>query len=150
MEVMDEGAEAARKRRELVGRGTVRIAAVLWTVLILFLLLAPLPEVPGAPGNLDRVVHFLLFGVETVLLYAAQAGIRASPPRRLLVALIGAAVLAVGTEAAQGLLPYRSLEFSDLGMDFLGLLSASLPVYLGYSFRRRKNRHESGRSQASH
>lgn len=149
MEIMDNCGPASRKPRPIAGRGIVRIAAVSWTILLLTLLLAPLPSFPGQPRNLDRAVHFLLFFVETVLLFAVQAGTAARPPRRLIRALTGAAMLAVGTEVVQGFLPYRSLQPSDLGMDFLGSLSASLPLYVGYALRR-EQRHEPRGSQAPH
>jgi len=115
-------------------RGAARAAAAAWTLLILVVMLVPVPAVPGAPGGLDKAVHFLLFAVETVLIRAADAR------GRLVPAVLGAAALAAATELAQGPLPYRTLEPGDLAADAAGIAVSSLVLVLGYAVRRREER----------
>jgi VanZ family protein len=103
----------------------------LWTIILFTLLLAPIGEVgqliPGGFAYWDKVAHFGLFGI-TGLVAAYSADFLKSLRMRLLFGLVFGLLLAVSSEAAQKLVPYRSSSFNDLVAD-VGGVSTSLLLY---------------------
>jgi VanZ family protein len=102
-----------------------RRAAFVWAVFLLTLTSWPKP--PTVPivstiPNFDKVVHFVLYGVEAFLLYGAvlwPGRSRFSLGRVL--ALAGAmAVWAVADETHQAWIPGRSMEAGDVAADVTG------------------------------
>lgn len=100
-----------------------RLAAALWTLIVVVLLALPGDELPD-PGPwdwLDKPVHAVLFGIHFALLARALAGGR----RRLLAALASAA-FAVVMEVAQLWVPGRGWEWWDLAAGFAGIAAAGV------------------------
>ena len=95
------------------------------------MLLGPVGEIgtpiPGGFTHWDKVAHFALFGI-TGLVAAYSADFLESPRMRLLFGLMFGLFLAVSSEAAQRLIPYRAGSFNDLLADVAGV-SLSLLLY---------------------
>lgn len=113
--------------------------AVLWTLLLVIGLLAPAVPLPASlpswlpwprgaeqPSYLDKLIHAVLFLVETRLL--AIPGVVAAGGRALRRAIAIALVLAAATELLQAPIPTRS---ADLGDFLANLLGIAVGAYLG-------------------
>ena len=101
----------------------------LWTLFLLGLLLGPVGDV-GLPtdgdfSHWDKVAHFGLFGI-TGLVATYSADFLKPMRMRILFGLIFGLFLAVSSEAAEKLLPYRSSSFNDLLAGVAGLSLALL------------------------
>jgi len=104
-----------------------------WSALIVVALLSPaLPGLSFLPWNrglfeqpsyLDKLIHAVLFLVETRLLARPGAlAVRAGMARgRLRAAVSVAAVLGASTEALQGPIPTRSADWGDLLANLVGI-----------------------------
>jgi len=103
----------------------------LWTIFLLGLLLGPVGgvgrPVAGAFSYWDKVAHFGLFGI-TGLLAAYSADFLKPMRMRILFGLTYGLLLAVSTEAAQKLVPYRTSSLNDLLAGVAGV-SLSLLLY---------------------
>ena len=99
-------------------RGYCRWAFAVGLVLMLVVALLP-PQVPMFSTGWDKANHALAFAILAVL------GL-ASYPRRMALVLIG--LLAYGglIELLQGLTPYRTAEWLDVGADGVGLAVGSM------------------------
>jgi VanZ family protein len=115
-----------------------------WAGFIAVLMVIPLPPPPPVTGfNLaDKVVHFVLFGIQASLLLRYLHG--RSDPEGSLPAAAGWAILATSAfgaalEGLQALLPFRSAEALDLAADAVGAFLGAT-AYLGWQkFRGHKN-----------
>ena len=117
-----------------------RRAALVWAVFLLTLTSWPKPPtvpIVSAIPNFDKVVHFVLYSVETFLLYQAvlwPGRSRFSLARVL--ALVGAmAVWAVADETHQAWIPGRSMEAGDVAADVTGAVVGAV-LASGISGRR--------------
>ncbi len=103
----------------------------LWTIFLLGLLLGPVEGVgrpiAGAFSYWDKVAHFGLFGI-TGLVAAYSADFLKPLRGRILFGLIFGLFLAVSSEVAQKLIPYRTSSFNDWLADVAGV-SLSLLLY---------------------
>ena len=107
-------------------------AALLWSVLIALLLVAPLPGGEAEPGwfrtleaaGADKLVHLALFGVQALLVrrWLRTAGLPAPGTRAVLIAVAYGAL----TELVQRSLPARHGDLWDLAADGLGALLGAL------------------------
>jgi len=111
------------------------VVLILWTLILLGLLLAPIRESeilnPWGFPYFDKVVHFVLFfvtGFASVLSTKFLSRFR----NRVLFGIIFGLFLAVGTELAQSSIPFRSRDFYDLTVDVIGLGVALLLYDLIY------------------
>jgi VanZ family protein len=118
-----------------------RRAAFVWAVFLLTLTSWPKPPtvpIVSAIPNFDKVVHFVLYGVEAFLLYRAvlwPGRSRFSLGRVL--ALAGAmAVWAVADETHQAWIPGRSMEGEDVAADVTGAVVGAV-VASGISGKQR-------------
>jgi VanZ family protein len=104
-------------------------AFILWTVLVLALLLAPIGEfkehMPGGFRHWDKLAHVALFGI-TGVVSAFGAVFVARARNRILFALVFGLGLAIATEAAQRYIGGRTGSFFDLLSDVAGLSFALL------------------------
>lgn len=96
--------------------------AIVWTLLILTLCLAPSSDLPEAPSieGLDKIVHIGLFAVWSFLWTNYKPG--KAPGILLLGVVMGTAIEFLQEMTAMG----RSFEWWDLAADVLGLLIGSL------------------------
>ena len=85
--------------------------------------------------GLDKLVHFLIYGLLATTWYEYWASRRLWPGMSLLLALLLSAGFGVADEFHQGLRPMRSFEFADMGADFLGAVVA-LAMYRVRLYRR--------------
>ena len=98
-----------------------------WTLLLLVGLLWPGDSLPGLdtgclpdlPEGSDKLVHAVLFAVETLLLRRWLGGAGRTHP--LLGAVLLAAVLAASTEVLQTWVPRRRADPADLAANVLGI-----------------------------
>ncbi|HYT31303.1 MAG TPA: VanZ family protein [Thermoanaerobaculia bacterium] len=118
---MDRSRALARARR----------AALIWAVFLLTLTSWPKPPtvpIVSAIPNFDKVIHFVLYGVEAFLLY--QAVLWPGRPRFSLgrvLALVGAmAVWAMADETHQAWIPGRSMEAGDVAADVTGAVVGAM------------------------
>lgn len=88
-------------------------------------------DILGIPS--DKVAHFLMFFPFPILTFLSFGKPNKKPWGAVLFAflnlLAGSAVAAL-TEYVQGLLPYRTKDFSDFKADFLALVISTLLVFL--------------------
>ncbi len=105
-----------------------RVWLGVYVVALLVLTLAPLPAVASrlaATDHFDKVVHFVLLGGFTVMLYWALA-VEGRPP---LGRVVGpAAAFAALIELLQAPLPYRTADFWDFASGAAGAFVAYLVV----------------------
>jgi len=108
-----------------------RIAAALWGGFLFLLTSWPNPPaIPTGGFPLDKLIHFLLYGVEAFLLYRAidwkgRSGF--AWPRVL--AIVGAMALwGALDEAHQAWIPGRTMDSADLAADVVG---AAVGAFLG-------------------
>jgi len=108
-----------------------RRAALGWGVFLVTLTSWPKPPtvpIVSAIPNFDKVVHFVLYGVEAFLVYRAVSwpGRSRFSLGRVL-ALVGAmAVWAVADETHQAWIPGRSMEAGDVGADVTGAVCGAV------------------------
>jgi len=110
------------------------IILVLWTLILLGVLLAPIgeAEIPAPWGfkHWDKVYHFGLFAV-TGFVSVFGARFLNLFRSRILFGIVFGLFLAVSTEFAQSLIPCRNMSFYDLLADVIGLgVSLSLYAFL--------------------
>lgn len=107
------------------------IVLVLWTLVLLGLLLAPIgeAEIPAPWGfkHWDKVYHFGLFAV-TGFVGVFSARFLSLFRSRMLFAIVFGLFLAVSTEFAQSFIHCRNMSFYDLLADVVGL-GAALSLY---------------------
>ena len=100
------------------------VILTLWTLILLGLLLSPVAEmpIPNLWGfeHLDKVAHFGLFFV-TGLVGVFSARFLSQFRNRILFGIVFGLFLAICTEFAQSLIPFRNLSFYDLFADIAGL-----------------------------
>lgn len=100
------------------------IVLVLWTLVLLGLLLAPIGEAeipaPGEFKHWDKVYHFGLFAV-TGFVGVFGARFLSLFRSRILFGIVFGLFLAVSTEFAQSLIPCRNMSLNDLLADVVGL-----------------------------
>lgn len=99
-----------------------------YTVALLVVTLAPLPgpTYPPTGVGVDKLVHLLLFGGLTVLLYGSFVGGRRAPA--LVASAIGSASVAAVLELLQGLLPYRHEDVWDWVAGAVGAVLAAVLI----------------------
>jgi len=113
-------------------RSRPRTAALLWSLLIALLLVAPVPGAEGGHGwfqtlealGADKLVHLALFAVQALLVWRwlHSAGLRAPG----LWAVLAAVAYGALTELVQRSLPARHGDLLDLAADGFGALLGAL------------------------
>jgi len=129
----------------------VRLALVVWSAAIVFLLLLPggdLPSVPGwVPALLaaisDKLVHCGLFFVWAGL--AAMAVVKPYAKRGLAAIFLASVAFGGALELAQGWVPGRDPSWGDLAADALGTLLILALVLLYFSVGKRRRSRVSSR-----
>ena len=100
------------------------VILTLWTLILLGLLLSPIAEmpIPNLWGfeHLDKVAHFGLFFV-TGLVGVFSARFLSQFRNRILFGIVFGLFLAICTEFAQSLIPFRNMSLYDLFADIAGL-----------------------------
>jgi VanZ family protein len=115
------------------GKGTKRgiVVLVLWTLVLLGILLAPIAEtqIPTPYGfrHFDKVAHFGLF-VVTGFVSVFGASFFNRFASRMFFGTVFSLFLAVGTEFAQSFIPLRNMSLWDLLADGAGV-GAGLLIY---------------------
>jgi VanZ family protein len=107
-----------------------KFAAVLWTLLIFIACFIPGNEIPDVNIPLaDKWVHFILFGVFTLLWLLARPSLNAS---RLLTAALTGCIFGWLVEELQGLLSFlgRAKDLKDIYADALGACLGVILFYL--------------------
>jgi len=110
------------------------IILVLWTLILLGVLLAPIgeAEIPAPWGfeHWDKVYHFGLFAI-TGFVGVFSVRFLNLFRSRMLFGIVFGLFLAVSTEFAQSLIPCRNMSLYDLLADVIGLgVSLSLYAFL--------------------
>ena len=110
------------------------IVLVLWTLILVGLLLAPISEaeipVFGEFKHWDKVYHFILFAI-TGFVSVFSARFLSLFRSRMLFGIVFGLFLALCSEFAQSLIPCRDMSLYDLLADVVGLgVSLSLYAFL--------------------
>ncbi len=95
------------------------------------------PQIPQLPWNLsvDKVGHFLVFGLLATLIYRYL--VRDAPSRRhFLYSTLVTFSYGIADELFQSTNPHRYFEFADIGADLAGAVVA-VWVYRNWEFYRR-------------
>ena len=113
------------------------IVLVLWILILLGVLLAPIsePAIPALGGfkHFDKVAHFGLFMITGyIIVFGSRFFSRFR--YRMFFGIVFGLCLAVGTEFAQYLIPARNMSLYDLLADVLGL-SVGLLLYAFFQHR---------------
>ena len=102
--------------------------SIAWGFFIIYLLIIYSPKL-GLPSSfpfLDKVVHFILFLIQSILITNTIYEYRNRNNRILLiVSIIFLLLLGVIIEIQQIYLPYRTFEIMDLISNFVGVFSGS-------------------------
>lgn len=93
---------------------------ILWLVIVLILSVVPVPGI-GILSSLpmDKIVHFVLYGVTAVMLYRILRT-RYSAKRSILYSIAVSAFYGALMEGVQFFLPYRSFSTADMAANTLG------------------------------
>lgn len=121
------------RRTALVRYGPV----ILWALVIFCLSSIPNLSAPGSSFRiLDKIAHFVEFGILGYLLMSAFASSRRTFPRtRIIAVLLVGISYSVLDEMHQSLVPGREMDFYDILADLFGVC---LAVVLWIVLRRRK------------
>lgn len=115
-----------------------RILFILYLAAVAFICFMRPDRLPDIQKNIfgipaDKVAHFLMFFPFPILAFLSFA----KPKKKFwkaalfsFLTLLAGSAVAVLTEYVQGLLPYRSKDFSDFKADFLALAISTLIVFL--------------------
>ena len=102
--------------------------SIAWGFCIVYLLIIYYPKLvlPSSFPFLDKVVHFILFLIQSILITNTIYEYRNRNNRILLiVSIIFLVLLGVIIEIQQIYLPYRTFEIMDLISNFVGVFSGS-------------------------
>ncbi len=93
-----------------------------WLFLILAVSLMPVPETGIEERNLDKAVHFVIYGITALLflrfLYKDSLKLYIDGS----ISILSASLYGFLIELAQSLIPYRSFSIGDILFNFLGAL----------------------------
>ncbi len=102
-----------------MSKGLVLIS---WLFLVLAVSLMPVPETGIEERNLDKTVHFVIYGITAMLFLRVLY----KDSRKLcidgLISIGSASLYGFLIEIAQSLIPYRSFSIGDILFNFLGAL----------------------------
>ena len=109
--------------------GAARARWLLWPQLSLVVLISTAAYLDVLPlwllrwPNLDKVLHFSMFGLVAFWLHQWLAGLTAGPTRRAALFAVWIPFTAAAVEELlQGLSPYRTVDLLDLSSDLAGML----------------------------
>lgn len=115
-----------------------RVLFFIYLAAIAFLCFMHVDKIPDLQKTIlgiptDKVAHFIMFLPFPILTFLAYDHLTNKAWNAILFAVLtflaGAAIAAL-TEYVQGLLPYRSKDFSDFRADLLALLISTAGVFL--------------------
>lgn len=102
----------------------------IWTIFILVLTLAPLPDIPSSKiGYTDKVVHAVLFAVFAFLFYMNQPRHQPGKIKPYFISFFASAVFAGLIELLQAHIPGRSCDVYDFLAGSAGALFLLEYVY---------------------
>lgn len=111
-----------------LARGSRWTAPALWAVVILIGTSWPSISVGPDVSGLDKLVHFGMYAVLTVLVLRSTATPRAVPT--LVAVVLGVLLLGAVDEWHQAFIPGRSTSLADWFADSLGAVAGALAVRL--------------------
>ena len=109
------------------------IIPILWFALVLIGSVIPVSG-PNTdlPADADKVVHFVMYGISSVLLFRIFVK-KTSIKRAFYLSVALAALYGATLEIVQYFLPYRSFSFGDMVANTVGAFSGSLLYMHGKS-----------------
>jgi hypothetical protein len=115
--------------------GWATVVLVLWTLILLGVLVAPIGEMnfnnPWGFRHWDKIAHVGLFAV-TAFIGVFGSKFLDQLRSRILFAIVLSLFLAIGTEFAQSFINLRNMSFYDLLADMIGLCAGLLFYALLY------------------
>lgn len=107
---------------------TVKRFALNWLPLILFCLVIYIQSANPSPGQIpsipfiDKVLHFIAYGIMGILFYRAYRTLRVGENMRLLILLsvVSATLYGISDEYHQSFVPFREADVMDVVADFFG------------------------------
>lgn len=108
-------------KRDLPESGVITMTSfILWLVIVFLLSVVPVPGIRILSSlPLDKIVHFVLYGVTAVMLYRILRA-RYSAKRSVLYSISVSAFYGALLECVQFFLPYRSFSTADMTANTLG------------------------------
>lgn len=105
---------------------------ILWLVIVFILSVAPIPGfVILSSLPMDKIAHFVLYGVTAVMLYRFLRT-RYSAKRSILYSIAVSAFYGALLECVQFFLPYRSFSTADMAANTLGAVVFTGVYFLTY------------------
>lgn len=108
----------------------LRVAVIVWVVIVTWTSLMPIDSVPGAASVSDTLLHAIAYAVLGAL---AVLALRRPRPVRVWIAVVAFGLLIEILQARTG---YRSFEWRDLAADAAGAALGISLVVLGSALRR--------------
>lgn len=95
---------------------------LLWLLIVLILSIIPVPETDVGPKDLDKVVHFVIYGITAMIFWRFFYNKTQSHRKIGLISIVAASIYGLLIEIIQSFLPYRSFSVSDIISNFLGAI----------------------------
>lgn len=125
--------------------------ALYWLPLILYCLLIFIQSANPSPDQIpsfplvDKLLHFVAYGLMGILFYRAYRTFRIKNNKRMLMLLsvVSATLYGISDEIHQSFVPFRDAEIADILADFVGSACAVWLYHL-WMFSRMERRQRSG------
>lgn len=95
---------------------------LLWLLIVLILSIIPVPETDVGPKDLDKVVHFVIYGITALLFWRFLHNMEGCGMIGL-ISVAFASLYGILIEIIQSLLPYRSFSVGDIVSNTLGAIA---------------------------
>jgi VanZ family protein len=107
------------------------IVLILWFALVLIGSVIPVSG-PNTDLPVDKVVHFVMYGISSVLLFRIFVK-KTTLKRAFYLSVAIAAIYGAAIEVVQYFLPYRSFSFGDMAANAVGAFLGSVLYMNGKS-----------------
>lgn len=107
---------------------------ILWLVIVLVLSVYPFEGSGMRFAYADKVLHFIIYGITSVLLYTVLVGMPSFKRWALVLSVIIASAYGLSMEALQGAVATRDFSLLDAAANTLGAISGAIFIIV----RRRK------------
>lgn len=93
---------------------------ILWLLVVLIFSIMPAPETNVGPENLDKLIHFITYGITAILFFRFLSERWHRDKLISPVSIIASSFYGLLMEITQFFLPYRSFSLSDMLSNLLG------------------------------
>ncbi|MFN3395367.1 MAG: VanZ family protein [Thermodesulfovibrionales bacterium] len=93
---------------------------ILWLFAVLIFSIIPSPETDVGPENLDKLIHFIIYGITAILFLRFFSERYQRDKLTGPASIVAASFYGLMMEIFQSFLPYRSFSLSDMLSNLLG------------------------------